>query len=152
MTESTPDGCKQNKDLIINYMYLGLLPFFIGAFGPWVLAGYENGFIEFFILYSSIILVFLSGALWGMALFVLREQTTKHLHWAIVCSLIPLAAHMLPVMWQTSLLLLGFLSLLFWEKLFFSTVYPAWYQQFRHRITFIAAACHMLTLWNIIHP
>ena len=151
MTTSTTHGCQQHKDLIINYMYLGLLPFFIGALGPWLFVDYETWFIELFVLYSGVILVFLAGALWALALFTLQEHTARHIHWAIIFSLFPVAAHLLPVLWQTSLLLLGFMVLLFWEKLFLKELYPSWYQQFRHRITFIAAACHMLTLWNIMH-
>lgn len=150
-TNNANNGCEQNKDLIINYMYLGLLPFFIGALGPWIFADHELWFTQLFTVYSTIILVFLAGAIWGVALFAVKEYNQRHIHWAIAISLVPLAAYFLPPAAQVFLLLIGFLVLLFWEKLFLKTLYPSWYEQFRHRITFIAVACHMLTLWNIIH-
>lgn len=139
---------------ITNYMFLGLLPFFAGALGPWIFADQEVWFTEAFSVYSTVIYAFLSGALWAIALFAHNEENqqfiARHIHVAIICSLVPFLGYFLPLFYQISLLLLGFLALLFWEKLFLSDLYPNWYQQLRHRITFIAVACHMLVIWNII--
>ncbi len=143
-----------HKETITNYMYLGLLPFFIGALGPWVFADYEPWFNDSFLVYSTIIYAFLSGTLWATALFGHSEDKQefigRHIHAAIICSLIPLFSYFLPLIYHASIMLLAYLALLFWEKLFLHTIYPSWYQALRHRISFIAVACHMLVIWNIM--
>ncbi len=135
-------------------MYLGLLPFFAGALGPWVLAEHEWWFTQMFLWYSAIIYSFLAGTIWATALFGHNEENKtfigRHIHAAIIFSLIPLLSVLLPAAFHTGIMLVGFLALLFWEKLFLKPLYPQWYQELRHRITFIAVACHMLVIWNII--
>lgn len=160
MTTSSPSSSKpslnDHQDIITNYMYLGLIPFFIGAFGPWVLIDHEPFFINAFLLYSSIIFSFLAGALWAIALFVIpqgslgQEYNPRYIHSAILFSLWPLIGYFLAPLYATSLMLLGFLLLLLWEKRVINILYPLWYQTLRHKITFIVIACHMLTLLNII--
>jgi hypothetical protein len=139
---------------IINYMYLGLLPFFAGALGPWIFADAELWLSQIFLHYSTIIYAFLAGTVWASALFGHDENNrqfiNRHLHAAIVFSLIPFFSYFLPLGYHTAVLLVGFAALLFWEKIFLNTLYPSWYQQLRHRITFIVMACHMLVLWNLI--
>lgn len=147
MTSALSD---QNRDSITNYMYLGLLPFFACALGPWVFADYEGFLTQLFFFYSTLILVFLSGALWAIALFANIDYRQRQIHMAIMFSLWPLAAFFMPLLWQILFMLLGFLLLLFWEKCFIHVIYPDWYRQLRHKITFIVVACHMLTIWNII--
>ena len=150
------NAINQHQDIIIQYMYIGLLPFFIGAFGPWIFADYEYILTQILIHYSAIILSFLAGALWAVALFTDgNEHKERHIHAAIAFSLIPLLGHLLgyflPTAVTLGLSILGFLILLFWEKLFLKELYPSWYQELRRRITFIAVACHMLAIWNVIH-
>ena len=149
-----------HQDIITNYMHLGLLPFFIGAFGPWVFIANEPFFIQNFLFYSSLIFVFLAGTLWATVLFATpknsKPQNTKinnssrSIHVAMGFSLWPLACYFLAPLYATGLMLLGFLLLLFWEKKHLNRYYPAWYQALRHKITFIVIACHMLTILNII--
>jgi len=146
----------QYQDTITQYMYLGLLPFFIGVFGPWVFADYEWILTKIFIHYSAIILSFLAGVLWAVTLFTDgHEPKKRHIHAAITFSLLPLLGHLsgylLPTVITLSISILGFASLLFWEKLFLHALYPRWYQELRHRISFIVIACHMLAIWNVIH-
>ena len=170
MTKVTPSNTLNehllniHQSTITNYMYLGLLPFFIGAFGPWVLIDYEPFFIKAFFLYSSIIFSFLAGALWAIALFIMpnktigdeqasqsdSEHSSRYIHSAIIFSLWPLICYFLAPLYATGAMLLGFLLLLLWEKKAMNTLYPLWYQALRHKITFIVIACHMLTLLNII--
>jgi hypothetical protein len=142
------------QDTVSNYMYLGLLPFFAGAFGPWIFADYERWLSETFLLYSTVIYAFLAGSIWAVALFGHNEDNkifiARHIHAAIIFSLTPIFSYFLPDIYNAGMLLLGFLCLLFWEKLFLSEIYPNWYQQLRHRITFLAVACHMLVLWNLM--
>ena len=145
---------KPHQGTITNYMYLGLLPFFIGALGPWLLGDDAIVFGQWFTLYSTIIYAFLAGAIWAIALFTHSEDNqifiSRHIHSAIIFSLLPLFSAFLPDIFHTGVLLVGFLALLFWEKLFLSDLYPKWYQHLRHRITFIAIACHMLVIWNLL--
>ena len=140
----------KHQNTITNYMYLGLLPFFAGALAPWVFNHFEALAIEWFFIYSSIIFAFLAGIIWASVLLKDEPNNTRHLHAAIIFSLLPLVAALLSPFFKIGLMLLGFLLLLFWEKLFLNHLYAGWYQQMRHKITFIVAACHMLTLLNII--
>ena len=145
-----PTDMSKHKDAITNYMYLGLLPFFAGALGPWVFADDELWLSETFLLYSTIIFSFLAGSIWAIALFTQNTSAQRHMTLAIVFSLVPFLSYVFPLVYHTGILLLGFLLLLFWEKLFFKTLYPTWYQSLRHRITFMVIACHMLVIWNLI--
>lgn len=140
----------QHQNTITNYMYLGLLPFFAGTLGPWVFPDWESWFIDIFFFYSALILVFLSGCLWAVALFSELLQGSRHIHMAIILSLWPLVAYFLPDIAALSLMMVGFLWLLFWEKCFVNKLYPSWYQKLRHSISFIVVACHMLSIWNLI--
>lgn len=154
MTTSSRSRLNPHQDTITNYMYLGLLPFFIGAFGPWIFADAEQWLTDIFLHYSTIIYGFLAGSIWAIALFAHNDNNTefikRHIHAAIIFSLMPLAGYFLPPIYHTGVAMVGFLSLLFWEKLFLQDLYPKWYQALRHRITFIAVACHMLVLWNLL--
>lgn len=149
-----PSLLNPHQDTINNYMYLGLLPFFVGALGPWIFGDYEIWLSELFLIYSTIIYAFLAGAIWATALFAHNENNQafigRHIHAAIICSLIPAFSFFLPDLYRAGIMLMSFLALLFWEKLFLQDIYPKWYQQMRHRITFIAVACHMLVIWNLI--
>lgn len=138
------------QELITNYMYLGVLPFFIGAFGPWIFADHESVLTHYFIIYSTIIFAFLSGAIWAIALFSPINFPRRHMHVAIVLSLIPFFSFFTPAVVNVSLLFSAYFILLFWEKLFINALYPSWYQAMRHRISFIVIACHMLVIWNLI--
>jgi len=140
----------ENQITITNYMYLGLLPFFACALGPWIFPDTEAKLTQIFLFYSSIIFVFLAGSLWAIALFSEIKHPTRHIHLAIVFSLWPLASFFLIPILASGLMLLGFLSLLFWEKCFINSIYPSWYQKLRHQITFIVVACHMLVIFNLL--
>lgn len=144
------DTINLNQDIITNYMYLGLLPFFACALGPWIFADHEAKLSQIFLFYSSIIFVFLAGSLWAIALFSNIEHPTRHIHIAIIFSLWPLVSFFLTPILANGLMLAGFLLLLFWEKCFINIIYPNWYQKLRHQITFIVVACHMLVIFNLL--
>ena len=131
-------------------MYAGLLPFFAGAFGPWIFAESEALLTGLFLFYSSLILVFLAGILWAIAIFHRQSKSPRYIHAAIVFSLWPLIAYSLPEIYATALMIVGFLLLLFWEKCFINSHYANWYQKLRHKITFIVVACHMLVIFNLV--
>ena len=147
----TPSLMNDHQDTITRYMFLGLLPFFIGAFGPWIFASNESWLSDLFLTYSNIILAFLAGIIWSVGLLNPQTHTQRHLHSAIGFSLIPLLAYFCSPIYSVALLAIGFLILLFWENLFLKDIYPKWYAMLRHKITFIVLACHMLVMWNLIH-
>ena len=151
MNSNTSHNKPINQALISNYMYLGLLPFFACAFGPWVFTDYATRLVALFLLYSGIILVFLAGVLWAISLFVEGiDHRARHSHMAIALSLWPLGSAFLPQLYATGVMAVGFLWLLFWEKCFINPLYPQWYRNLRHKITFMVVACHMLTIWNLL--
>ena len=136
-------------------MYAGLLPFFAGALGPWIFAKSETLLTGLFLFYSSLILVFLAGILWAIALFIPASPNStanspRYIHAAIAFSLWPLIAYLLPEIYSTGLMIIGFLLLLFWEKCYINSHYANWYQKLRHQITFIVVACHMLVIFNLL--
>lgn len=149
-----------HQDIVTNYMYLGLLPFFIGAFGPWIFIANEPFLIRFFLFYSSIIFVFLAGSLWAIALVAKSKNDDSEddknnigprtVHCAIVFSLWPIGCYFLPPLYAVAIMLIGFLLLLGWEKLFVNQHYSPWYRTLRHKITFIVIACHMLSILNLV--
>ena len=139
-----------NQLLITNYMYAGLLPFFAGAFGPWIFAEAEVVITRWFLFYSSLILVFLAGTLWAIALFTGLTKASQYIHVAIIFSLWPLGIYLLSAPYATAMMLIGFLLLLLWEKCVINSHYADWYQKLRHKITFIVVACHMLVIFNLL--
>jgi|GEM_PF-656236 len=139
-----------HRETITNFGYLGLLPFFMGALGPWVFAYKEVFLIDTFTAYASVILAFLAGSLWSIALFTPLENPTRHINTAMALSLWAFFSLWLPAFATVICLLAGFLWLLFWEKCFLTQTYPAWYQQLRHKLTWIVVACHMMVLWNLL--
>lgn len=151
---TSPKFLDQHQLLISQYMHAGLLPFMAGAFLPWVFADWEAAITQWFLLYSGLILAFLSGILWAVGLFIEEEQSPrpKHFHGAIIFSLIPLFAFALPPLWQAGTLACGFFALLRWEKKHSNHFYTLWYSELRHKITFIVLACHMLVIWSLMRP
>ena len=69
-----------HQTLITNYMYAGLLPFFAGALGPWIFADSEVLLTGLFLFYASLILVFLAGVFWAIALFTQIPNHHRHFH------------------------------------------------------------------------
>lgn len=139
---------------IVQYMYLGLIPFFIGAIGPWILNSWTATLTQFFIFYAAIILAFLAGALWGISLFSSIELSSKQLHAAILFSLVAFipTISLIPITDELRVICLGigFFCLLNWEKRTLDSLYPQQYLQLRHKISFIVLGCHMLVVWNLM--
>lgn len=151
---SNQDFSEKQLYNVTQYMYLGLIPFFIGAIGPWLHDSWTQALSQFFIAYAAIILAFLAGALWGISLFSSVNVSSKQLHAAITFSLIAFipVIQFLPIsdVYRVICLGIGFLCLLNWEKRTLASLYPAQYLQFRHKISFIVLGCHMLVVWNLI--
>ncbi len=139
------------KHKVINTGYLGLLPFFAGALGPWVFIEQESQFVEFFTIYSFIILSFMAGCAWAYGVFAGASHPQFAINLGLSIIGVALVASLTPTLASIGLLAFGFFLLWFGEKLWLAQDYPDWYQQLRHKLTWIVIACHMLTVWNIIH-
>lgn len=139
------------KAHITNTGYLGLLPFFIGALGPWLLIAYESVLIELFIAYSIMILGFMSGCVWALGAFGSLEHPIRLLYAGLLPIGLIVVALVVPPVWSIGLLALGYALLLLSERAFLSQYYPAWYQQLRRRLTWTVLSCHLLCFFNIIH-
>lgn len=135
------------KNLVRNYMLAGLVPFFVLGFGLWVMEGDPVRLGELFFLYSTMILVFLSGVLWAFALSYHQE---RQLHAAIVFSLWPLPAHFLPDFMGIFLMAVGFLLLLLWERKVLKSMLPLWYSSLRVHISWLVVICHLAVVVRLV--
>ncbi|KFZ31432.1 hypothetical protein IDSA_01570 [Pseudidiomarina salinarum] len=126
--------------------YLGLLPFLALAMGG-LLDIYGEQAITLFIQYSAIILGFLGGVHWGMAMRT-GEAESRRLGWGVVPALIGFTALVLSY-WLSELVILSILALmhLFWlnyEKRHLGHL--LWYLELRSRLTFTAVALHIILI------
>ena len=142
-----PDTNDQNT--ILQYTYTGALPFFALSITPWISPDSKYIAIDLFLLYSTLILNFLAGTFWVLGITKHGEKPRYHLHAAIFLSLWGFLSHLLPYKPQIVCLAIGLLEKLWREKRFFSAFYTDWYQQLRHRITYIVLGCHLFAFWGI---
>lgn len=133
------------------YGVLGVIPFFVGAVGPWITPQYTAFLTEAFQIYAAVIISFLAGSIWTVAL--LTRITGQQLHLAIAMVVVILA-------WA-SLFLAGFstvpihavclLFLCWWEKRTnLSDTLDAEYLCLRGRLTWPVVACHMIVELNLV--
>ena len=144
---------QSNQSTMFQLGYLGLLPFIGGL----VLLMLDRAFFslsgqQVFISYSAVILSFLSGILWGVAL---NSFTTKLGRTALVVSnilaLAAWAALLLEGYTNLAVLLLaiGFVAVWFAEKHIRTTqkgISPEGYQTLRNRLTIGVVAMHLILL------
>ncbi len=126
--------------------YLGLLPFLVLAIGG-LLDVYGERSVELFIQYSAVILGFLGGVHWGMAMRT-GEAESRRLGWGIVPALVGFIALLLSY-WLSVLAVLSILALmhLFWlnyEKRHLPHL--LWYLELRSRLTFTVVALHIILI------
>ncbi|MDX1705815.1 DUF3429 domain-containing protein [Pseudidiomarina sp.] len=126
--------------------YLGLLPFLILAVAG-LLDIYGARATELFIQYSAVILGFLGGVHWGMAMRT-GEAESRRLGWGVVPALVGFIALLLSY-WLSVLAVLTILTLmhLFWlnyEKRHLSQL--IWYLELRSRLTFTVVALHIILI------
>lgn len=131
--------------------FAGLLPF-IGLALAALLDLWAPHAIEFFVLYSAIILSFLGGIHWGICM---QDDTTDHsraLQWSMlpaIAAIATLVFHNLPLRCDTTLATLAIFALLhlFWlnyERRKLAS--HAWYLELRGRLTFTVVALHIILL------
>lgn len=126
--------------------FLGLLPFLAFTLGG-LLDLQAEASIRLFVSYSAIILSFLGGVHWGLAM-LRNDAPTRELHWSMLPSLLGIAVFV-AAHWSPSLVLLCILAVghLFWlkfEKRHLQHEDYAWYLELRGRLTFTVVALHVI--------
>ncbi len=124
---------------------LGLLPFLFGAalaVVPPVAAPVDP--LTLFMGYSAVILSFLGGVRWGVAIANGRRHDTGLLIWSVLPALLAWPALLMPAAW--GLLLLAGSHLLFGLLDSIGAGLPgapSWYSRLRVQLTAIALLCHL---------
>lgn len=126
--------------------YAGLIPFLAFTLGG-LLDVYGEHAIRLFVIYSALILSFLGGIHWGVAMQS-GGTPTRALKWSMIPSIIGLGAFVAGI-WWSPLTLLTILALthLFWlnfEKRHLAE--QLWYLELRNRLTFTVVALHVILI------
>ncbi|MDZ7787237.1 MAG: DUF3429 domain-containing protein [Halofilum sp. (in: g-proteobacteria)] len=131
--------------------YAGLIPFVLAAVaihGPWPGAALSA---RVFISYGAVILAFLGGIQWGLALSPGIERATERVVVGVLPSLLAWSAlFLLPTTPATVALATGFVALLLWERRRCPVATPAWYAGLRTRLTLVVLVCHGVALAGIV--
>jgi hypothetical protein len=134
-----------------NLGYLGLIPFFLGAVGPWVFYDRLEWLTSALMWYSLAALAFLSGSIWGIVLH--RPVSARRLHFAVASSFMLLGwiAIFFSPLYALGMLMFLHVALYYWER--YTHLKHALgpdYLLLRQQLTWPAVACHMLALFNLI--
>lgn len=134
-----------------NLGYLGLIPFFLGAVGPWVFYDQLEWFTSAILWYSLAKICFLGGSIWGVVLH--RPVPARRLHFIVATSFLLLGwvAIFFPPVYALGALMCLHVALYYWER--YTHLKHALgpdYLLLRQQLTWPAVACHMLALFNII--
>lgn len=134
-----------------NLGYLGLLPFFMGATGPWIFPEGRVWLTNALLWYSLAIFSFLCGSIWGVVLQ--RAVPARNVHFIVAKLFLILAwiAVFLPVAYALGALIVYYIALYQWERLtHLKHALGPDYLLLRQQLTWPAVACHMLALFNTI--
>lgn len=126
--------------------YAGLLPFLAFTLGG-LLDIYADHAVRLFVIYSAIILSFLGGIHWGIAMQS-GGSPTRILKWSMLPSIVGIVAFIAGIWWSPlSLLTLLALTHLFWLN-FEKRHLPEqlWYLELRNRLTFTVVALHVILI------
>ena len=121
----------------------GLVPFFAAALGIWVFDDLLQALAQrTFLVYSSAILCFLAGTLWGENLPGLEggDGAAILISNGVVLFVVFAVLTAQPVL-AAGLLMLGHLAQLWYER---QLSRPAWYRTLRSRLTFAAVFSHLV--------
>lgn len=121
--------------------WAGVVPF-IGTAIVGAIGFYQAQMLSVFLIYSAVILSFLGGIHWGLAMAGKLDRAQGTL---IICMLPPLVAWaayaFAPPLWTLGLLALMYL---FWLNYDLSRVSDKWYQNIRRPVTFVVVGSHFL--------
>ncbi|RUO61878.1 DUF3429 domain-containing protein [Pseudidiomarina insulisalsae] len=126
--------------------YLGLLPFLAFTLGG-LLDVYAEHSLRLFVIYSALILSFLGGVQWGVAIHS-EGSPMRLLKWSMVPTVVGLIVFFAGI-WVSALTMLIVLALmhLFWLN-FEKRHLPdeLWYLELRSRLTFTVVALHVILI------
>ncbi|MDN7126801.1 DUF3429 domain-containing protein [Pseudidiomarina terrestris] len=126
--------------------YAGLIPFLVFTMGG-LLDVYADHSLRLFVIYSALILSFLGGVHWGLAM-ARDDSPTRELRWSMLPTIVGLALLFAGV-WITPLTMLIVLAFahLFWLNFEKRHVRKhLWYIELRSRLTFTVVALHVILI------
>jgi len=132
----------------------GLLPFMAGAAAAWLApVAWQAMAIPAFLYYSAVILSFLGGVQWGVAMSLEpagSDGFRARLLLSMAPSLIAWPALLLHPLIGAWVLVAGFLLVRLHECGRGSReLLPGWYQSLRTLLTVVVVACHGLVIWRL---
>ena len=120
--------------------YGGLIPFFAAAIASWTVSGPVFGIdpIDAGRAYGAVILSFLGGIRWGIALTSAKQVAAeKDLAISVAPSVAAWAALLLPALPGLVILLAGFIAQLYWDmRAHRKGLIPEWFKGLRVQLTF----------------
>jgi len=136
----------------------GLLPFVATALGAWWAPGAWSVFaIQAFVYYSAVILSFLGGIHWGLAMGRDAPKSPAF-RGRVMLSMVPSLMAWPALLWGgapgTALLMLGYIAVRGYEASATGSVgLPEWYRGLRNVLTVVVVACHLaviLRFWQLL--
>lgn len=129
--------------------YLGLVPMIGCVAGIWLGESplYKQQMAVLFVYYSTIVLSFMSGTLWGALIPCLNRtpQATMTLFLINGIALTAWAVLLMDLVTAAGLLFIGFALILAYEhRLPVGEQFPNWYHKMRRRLTAIVLGLHVL--------
>jgi len=127
--------------------YLGIIPFLFCAINLLIDWPLFNGFaLQVFVIYSAVILSYLGGIRWGLAL---AQPSTSQ--WSLVLAVLPSFAALGSLLLATPIMQLSALMIFFaaqglLDQLYPATGMPSWMIKLRLRLTLLVIATHVLAI------
>lgn len=132
----------------------GLLPFLLTLAGSWLAPGFAQVLaIRAFLFYSAVILSFLGGVHWGVAILA-PEPTSGSARRRLVASMVPSLvawpALLIDAVVGAWMLVAGFVAVRLYEASRDGAAdLPDWYGRLRTWLTLVVVACHLLMIWRL---
>ena len=139
-----------NKRLVLQLGYAGLIPFFLMTLGVWTAdAKWIGDFVKGQLAYAMVILSFLGGVHWGVALLsnTLPEEISRRaLTWGVTPSLIAWCATLFSG-FGFAVMMAGFIAALQVDKQLYPAYgMPDWMVPMRKRLTTVVVLMLLLTV------
>lgn len=139
-----------NKRLVLQLGYAGLIPFFLMTLGVWTAEETWIGdFVKGQLAYAMVILSFLGGVHWGVALLsnILPEDISRRaLSWGVTPSLIAWCATLFSG-FGFAVMMAGFIAALQVDKQLYAAYgMPDWMIPMRKRLTTVVVLLLLLTV------
>ena len=139
-----------NKRLVLQLGYAGLIPFFLMTLGVWTAeTTWIGDFVKGQLAYAMVILSFLGGVHWGVALLsnTLPEEIARRaLAWGVTPSLIAWCATLFSG-FGFAVMMAGFIAALQVDKQLYAAYgMPDWLIPMRKRLTTVVVLLLLLTV------